>query len=72
MSLYSQVSGVIDCMGEASACAQDLKQAITSGAKVRAHSGDHTVYLLVDHSQNAVVGLLKVQYCQTSQNFSLF
>eukprot|EP00095_Tigriopus_kingsejongensis_P009419 maker-scaffold143_size313727-snap-gene-2.18 protein:Tk09419 transcript:maker-scaffold143_size313727-snap-gene-2.18-mRNA-1 annotation:"alpha-tubulin n-acetyltransferase isoform x2" len=62
LSLVQQrMSFIIDCMGNASAQAQDLKQAITSGSKVRAHSGEHIVYLLVDKtSQGCVIGLLKV------------
>ena len=51
-------------MGELSAIAQDLKVPITSGEKVRNHSGDHSVYLLLDRDANgglgSVVGLLKV------------
>lgn len=65
LSLIQQrISHVVDSMGNASARAQDLKQAITSASKVRAHSGEHTVYLLIDreakHGLGSVVGLLKV------------
>ena len=50
-------------MGEASAAAQNLKNPITSGAKMMAAEGQ-TVYMLVDRAagggQGAVIGMLKV------------
>ena len=55
-----RVSDVLDVMGQASAHAQDLRQPITSGAKLRMQD-EHVVYLLVDHTGlGTVVGLLKV------------
>ena len=62
-SLFAQVCTVLDVMGEASAAAQNLKNPITSGAKMLAAEGQ-TVYLLVDRGagggQGAVIGMLKV------------
>jgi len=61
--VQQQVSAVLDVMGEASAKAQGLKTAITSGAKFR-NAEDQTAYILVDKFGNqgrgSVVGLLKV------------
>jgi len=58
-----QVSAVLDVMGEASAKAQGLKTAITSGARFRS-AEEQTAYILVDRFGNSgkgsVVGLLKV------------
>ena len=58
-----QVSTVLDVLGEASARAQGLKTAITSGARLRQTEGQ-TVYLLLDRQAaagaGAVLGMLKV------------
>ncbi|KAG8238144.1 hypothetical protein J437_LFUL017971 [Ladona fulva] len=55
------ISKVIDVMGKASAVAQGLNVAITTGERLK--SSDHTVYLLIDQHGKAgkgtVVGLLK-------------
>jgi len=61
--VQQQVSTILDVMGEASAKAQGLKTAITSGTKFR-QTENQTVYLLIDRFGNngwgSVVGLLKV------------
>jgi len=61
--VQQQVAAVLDVMGEASAKAQGLKTAITSGVKFRT-AEDQTAYILVDRFGNggsgSVVGLLKV------------
>jgi len=61
--LKKKICTVLDVMGEASAGAQNLKNPITSGAKMMAAEG-HTVYMLVDRAagggQGAVIGMLKV------------
>lgn len=61
--VQQQVSAVLDVMGEASAKAQGLKTAITSGVKFRT-AEDQTAYILVDKFGNSgkgsVIGLLKV------------
>lgn len=61
--VQQQVAAVLDVMGEASAKAQGLKTAITSGVKFRT-ADDQTAYILVDRFGNggkgSVVGLLKV------------
>jgi len=58
-----QVGTVLDVMGEASARAQGLKNAITSGSKML-NVENQTAYILVDKFGNkglgSVVGLLKV------------
>lgn len=57
-----RVIEIIDCMGEGSAVAQDLKAPITTGTRVRNHP-EHSVYLLLDLSagrRGSVVGMLKV------------
>ncbi|PSN37578.1 Alpha-tubulin N-acetyltransferase [Blattella germanica] len=58
----SKISDILDEMGRASAKAQGLQKAITSGERLR--TSDHTVYLLIDpqgkRGQGSVVGLLKV------------
>ncbi|KAK7862401.1 hypothetical protein R5R35_008092 [Gryllus longicercus] len=58
----SQVSDIIDVMGLASARAQGLQKAITTGDRLRSY--DHTLYLLVNPEGNGgkgvVVGLLKM------------
>jgi len=60
--IQARVSQIIDSMGEASAMAQGLRQAITTGSKVRSHP-EYVVYLLLDFESNggfgSVVGLLK-------------
>ena len=62
-TVQARVSDIMDSMGQASALAQDLRQPITSGAKLRMQD-EHTVYLLVDRSSNggfgSVVGMIKV------------
>ena len=58
-AMQQAVSAVLDLMGDASAIAQDLKSAITTGEKVRMHP-EHSVYLLLDREANLVLGLLKV------------
>lgn len=61
--VQQQVAAVLDVMGEASAKAQGLKTAITSGSKFRSTEGQ-TAYILVDRNGNqglgSVIGLLKV------------
>lgn len=61
--LRQKVSTVLDVLGEASARAQGLKTAITSGARLRQTEGQ-TVYLLLDRQAaagaGAVLGMLKV------------
>ena len=61
--VQSRVSAILDAMGQASALAQDLRQAITSGSKLRMQD-EHTVYFLIDrtgnHGAGTVLGLLKV------------
>ena len=61
--IQTRVSTILDVMGQASACAQDLRQPITSGAKLRMQD-EHTVYFLLDRVENqgrgTVIGLLKV------------
>ncbi|GFG39899.1 hypothetical protein Cfor_03884, partial [Coptotermes formosanus] len=58
----SKVSDILDEMGRASAVAQGLQKAITSGERLR--NSEHTIYLLTDpegkSGQGTVVGLLKV------------
>ncbi|XP_023727055.2 alpha-tubulin N-acetyltransferase [Cryptotermes secundus] len=58
----SKISDILDAMGKSSAVAQGLKNAITSGERLR--NSEHTVYLLIDpegkSGQGSVVGLLKV------------
>lgn len=58
----SKISDILDEMGRSSALAQGLKNAITSGERLR--NSEHTVYLLIDtegkSGQDSVVGLLKV------------
>lgn len=60
--VQERVSDIMDSMGQASALAQDLRQPITSGAKLRMQD-EHTVYLLVDRHSNgglgSVVGMIK-------------
>eukprot|EP00092_Neocalanus_flemingeri_P032789 GFUD01035662.1.p1 GENE.GFUD01035662.1~~GFUD01035662.1.p1 ORF type:complete len:214 (+),score=55.93 GFUD01035662.1:47-688(+) len=62
-SIRHQVATVLDVMGEASARAQGLKNAITSGSKML-NVESQTAYILVDKFGNngmgSVVGLLKV------------
>ena len=62
-SVQQRVSDILDAMGQASAIAQDLRQPITSGAKLRMQD-EHVAYLLIDRTSNdgfgSVVGLLKV------------
>ena len=62
-SVQQRVSDILDAMGQASAVAQELRQPITSGAKLRMQD-EHVVYLLIDRSSNgglgSVVGMLKV------------
>lgn len=61
--VQQRVEEVLDVVGERSAQAQGLRQAITSGKKFR-QTQDQTAYLLVDRFGNggrgSVVGLLKV------------
>jgi len=61
--IQNRVSSMLDGMGQASARAQDLRQPITSGAKLRMQD-EHTVYFLLDRVENqgrgTVIGLLKV------------
>ena len=72
-TIQQRVSDIMDVMGQASAQAQDLRQPITSGAKLRMRD-EHVVYLLLDRSSNAgngsVVGMLKVgkKVSEKSQN----
>jgi alpha-tubulin N-acetyltransferase 1 len=42
----SKISDILDEMGRSSAVAQGLKNAITSGERLR--NSEHTVYLLID------------------------
>ncbi|GES85857.1 alpha-tubulin N-acetyltransferase-like [Rhizophagus clarus] len=49
---------VIDAMGEASARAQDLKNIITTAAKLK--ESLHTLYIMRDQENKKVVGILKV------------
>jgi alpha-tubulin N-acetyltransferase 1 len=42
----SKISDILDEMGRASAVAQGLQKAVTSGERLR--NSDHTVYLLID------------------------
>lgn len=42
----SKMSDILDEMGKSSAVAQGLKNAITSGERLR--NSEHTVYLLID------------------------
>ena len=62
-AVQQRVSDILDAMGQASAVAQELRQPITSGAKLRMQD-EHVVYLLIDRSSNggfgSVVGMLKV------------
>ena len=62
-SVQQRVSDILDAMGQASAVAQELRQPITSGAKLRMQD-EHVVYLLIDRTSNggfgSVVGMLKV------------
>eukprot|EP00090_Calanus_glacialis_P002011 TRINITY_DN11514_c0_g1_i1.p1 TRINITY_DN11514_c0_g1~~TRINITY_DN11514_c0_g1_i1.p1 ORF type:complete len:214 (-),score=63.46 TRINITY_DN11514_c0_g1_i1:113-754(-) len=62
-AVRSQVATVLDVLGQASAQAQGLKNAITSGSKML-NAENQTAYILVDKSGNSgmgsVVGLLKV------------
>jgi len=62
-AVQQSVADILDTMGQASAQAQDLRQPITSGAKLRMQD-EHVVYLLVDRSSNggfgSVVGMIKV------------
>ena len=62
-TIQQRVSDIMDSMGQASAQAQDLRQPITSGAKLRMQD-EHVVYLLIDRSSNggfgSVVGMIKV------------
>ncbi|KDR17616.1 alpha-tubulin N-acetyltransferase 1-like [Zootermopsis nevadensis] len=57
-----KISDILDEMGRASAIAQGLQKAVTSGERLR--NSDHTVYLLIDtegkSGEGSVVGLLKV------------
>ena len=57
-TVQQRISDILDLMGAASAKAQELKQPITSGAKLRMQD-EHCVYLLVNRAANEVVGLLK-------------
>jgi len=50
-SVQQRVSDILDAMGQASAVAQELRQPITSGAKLRMQD-EHVVYLLIDRSSN--------------------
>ncbi|XP_069691938.1 alpha-tubulin N-acetyltransferase 1-like isoform X2 [Periplaneta americana] len=58
----SKISDILDEMGRASAVAQGLQKAITSGERLR--NSEHTVYLLIDpegkSGEGSVVGLLKM------------
>ena len=62
-TVQQRVSDILDVMGEASAIAQELRQPITSGAKLRMQD-EHVVYLLIDRASNeglgSVVGMIKV------------
>merc|ERR1719489_404402 len=49
--IQNRVSSMLDGMGQASARAQDLRQPITSGAKLRMQD-EHTVYFLLDRVEN--------------------
>jgi alpha-tubulin N-acetyltransferase 1 len=42
----SKISDILDEMGRASAAAQGLQKAVTSGERLR--NSDHTIYLLID------------------------
>ncbi len=64
-SMASQRSAaILDSMGQLSACAQDLRQPITTADRVRVMHPEHRVYLMVDRAGNGgygtVVGMLKV------------
>lgn len=80
-TVQARVSDIMDSMGQASALAQDLRQPITSGAKLRMQD-EHTVYLLIDRCSNggfgSVVGMIKagkkvsvLKMCQSFKDITL-